>query len=562
MNRNTTVSLIKEFSSGVKNKTLSDMLVAKANEYIAKDLTESEVFSAVLKDIKDLNESLKLDTVSGTIAKFEAFEKSPIISVQTMMRECGLAKSIRSIKEASIYTDPVVKTTVTKIEEALTRLPEFKFLPNFIEALKPFGYDSTVKAAVTEAFEFMQKNSTKLVVLNAIHEMRIVPSNVYANVVSILEQSLIDDLYTADALAMKLSENVNIPIVKTLISNLSLVEGKKNKTFNLGLGNSKVLVESVIAPSVSVNGKALVLLNNVLYSITESDVTFMAQAEKSKSLNEFYTFCQNFVQLGFKHSHTGIKASNLRNIELEMKNEGQDLSLYINKQKVEDTKKINYTSLFIMENGGSRQFLANVFENINFVNSLDFIKLLVAENRSAYVINLNDATFVIENTTAPTITKMTPAQLHKYVLENFNYDIRALYESELTELEQEISGIDKERKELTENIEKLEGSIKTLDESLTKNLTDDDASKVTDLKFVIEKQIIAMKDKFIALEAKKKKLFETETLRGSKTYKINEKVRLKDGRFGEVSGVDTAAGRYMVRTEDGKIAPYTNKDLE
>jgi hypothetical protein len=562
MNRKTTVSLLKEFSSGVNNRTLSDMLVTKANDYIAQNLTESEVFSAVLKDVKDLNSSLKIEKVNETIEKYSKFESSPVVSVQTMMRECGLSRSIRAIKESASYSDPIVKTAITRIEEGLSKVPEFKFIPNFIETLKQFSYDPTIKAAVTEAFEFMQKNSTKLVILNSIYEMKAVPSNAYSSVVSILEQALIDNLYTADALSMKLREQVNIPAVKTLISNLSLMEGKQNKSFNLGLGNTNVMVESVIAPSVTSNGKAIVLLNGTLYTITESEVKFMEQAEKSQSLNEFYAFCQNFVRLGFKPSNGGIKATNLRNIEFEMKNEGSDLSMYLNKQKIEDAKNINYSSLFIMENGGSRQFLASVFENVKYINSMDFIKLLVSESKSAYLVNLSDSVFVIENGSVPTITKMTQPQLHKYVLENFKYDTRALYETELTDLEKEISGIDKERDELTENIEKLEGSIKTLDESLAKNLDEEDAAKVVDLKFVIEKQIIAMKDKYIALEAKKKKLFETHTVSSNKTYKIHEKVRLKDGRFGEVNGVDTHAGRYMIKTEDGKIKPYKHSDIE
>lgn len=562
MNRNTTVSLIKQFKFEVKNQTLSDMLVVKANEHIAKGLTESEVFSAVLKDVRDLNESLKIEALNETIEKFSKFEKAPAMTVQVMMKECGLAKSIRSIKEAQIYADPIIRTTIDKISESLTRIPEFRFIPHFIEALKPFGYDPTVKSAVTEAFEFMQKNSTKLIVLNAIHEMQAVPSKMYSGIVSILEQSLLDNVYTADALSMKLREQLSIPIVKTLITNLSLVEGKINKSFNLGLGNSNVLVEAVIAPCTKIDGGVIILLNGTLFTVSENEVRFASETEKTESVNEFYTFCQNFVRLGFKHTKDSIKASNLRNIEFEMKNEGADLNLYLNKQKIEDSKKINYSSIFLMENGTSRQFLANIFENLNYVNSFDFIKLLVAENKSSFIVNLSKDIFIIENSSNPTITKVNPTQLHKYVLENYKYDIRSLYESELSDLEKEISDIDAEKKELTENIEKLETSIKTLDESLSKNLEADDAAKVTDLKFVIEKQIIAMKNKYIDLESKKKKLFETETFSSNKNYKIHEKVKLKDGRFGEINGVDTHAGRYMIKTEDGKIAPYRSNDIE
>lgn len=562
MNRNTTVGLIKEFGAVVKNQTMSEMLRIKANDYMQQGLSESEVFSAVLKDVKDLNEALKVTALTETIDKYSKFEKSPAVTVNSMMQECGLSRSINAIKESNINTDPIVKTTVLRIEEALKRVPEFKFLPNFIEVLKPFAYDSTIKTAITEAADFMQKNAPRLIVLNSILEMKAVPSNMYNGIVSILEQALLDNNYSVDTLAMQLRERSEIPTVKTLINNLSHVEGRMNGTFSVGVGNANVMVESVIAPTAKIDSGVLVLLNGYLYTVTESDVRFAVETEKTKAVNEFFTFCQNFARLGFKHSRNGIKASGLRNIEFEMKNEGQDLNLYLNKVKVADPKKINYTELFIMENGGSRQFLASVFENLNFVNSLDFIKLMVSEAKSAYLINVGTETFVVENSTNPTITKMNNVQLHKYVLENFKYDIKSLFENDLNETEKQVEAIEKQKNELQENINKLEESIKTLDASLAKNLNEEDATKVVDLKFVIEKQINAFKDQYVSLEAKKKKLFETQTFAMGKNYNIDETVRLKDGRSGKVTGVDKHAGRYMIRTEDGKISPYRSHDLE
>lgn len=562
MNRNTTVSLIKEFQALVKNQTLSEMLRVKANDYMQQNLNESDVFTAVLNDIKDLNATLKVDALSETIDRYSKLEKAPAVTVSRMMQECGLSRSIVAIKESNIITDPVIKTVVSRIEESLKKVPEFKFIPSFIESLKPFAYDASIKKAITEASEFMQQNATKLIVLNSIFEMKSVPSNMYNSIVSILEQALLDNNYSADVISMQLRERVDIPTVKTLINDLSHIEGRATGKFNIGVGNNNVLVESVIVPSTKVGQGVMMLLNGYLYTVTESEVRFANETDKGEAVNEFYTFCQNFVRLGFKHTRDSIKASNLRNIELEMKNEGANLNLYLNKQKVSDTKNINYAELFVMENSGTRQFVSNVFENLSYVNSLDFVKLMVSESKSAYLVNLGTETFIVENSSNPTITKMNNVQLHKYVLESFGYDMKSLFENDLNDVEEKVDAIDKKKESIEDNIKKLEESIKTLNDSLAKNLNEEDANKVIDLKFVIEKQINAFKDQYVALEAEKKKLFETQTITQGKNYNINETVRLKDGRAGKVIGADKHAGRYMVRTEDGKVNPYKSSDLD
>jgi phage shock protein A len=139
--------------------------------------------------------------------------------------------------------------------------------------------------------------------------------------------------------------------------------------------------------------------------------------------------------------------------------------------------------------------------------------------------------------------------------------MKTLLENELDGVDKEIDAIEKQKDQLQENITKLEESIKSLDASLTKNLNEEDAAQVVDQKFVIEKQINAFKDQYVTLEAKKKKLYETQTITMGKNYNIDETVQLKDGRTGKVTGVDKHAGRYMVRTEDGKISPFRSGDF-
>lgn len=562
MKKDLIVNLIKEVNTKVKNRTISNMLVEKANAYHAEGMNEISIFSSVLQDVRGFNESLKNSDVTELIEKYSKFEKAPAITLTRMMNECGLTQSIKRIQGNSIYADPVIRTSVDRLAESIKTGPEFRFIPSFIELLKPFSYDKTIKTAVEEAHSFLQKNSTKLLLLNSIFELKLIPSNMYQKVVAILEQSLLDNAYSADSIKMKLREQLDIPIVKRIVNDLILVESKQTKQFSLGIGSDSTMIESVITPSIKHNGTVIALLNNKFVSISEKEVT-MTDPEifKDEALIEYYNFCLAFSNVGFKPKNESIHAK-LKNIEIEMKNEGQDLALYINKAKVKDLNNINFGGIFLMENTDTRTQVASILNNLKFVTSLDFIKHITNESLGCYIINLEKSIFVLENTAPTSIQKMNGSQLYEFMLKHYNYNISAIVESELTEKDKNVLALEKKKAEITENIKKLESSLNNLDEALLKNLNDDDVDTVKDLRFTIEKKITSLKEEYISIDQQKKKLFETEILKDPKSHSIQEEVKLKDGRFGKIVGVDTAAGRYMVKTEDGKISPMRGTDIQ
>lgn len=563
MNRDLIVNLLKEVNSKAKNKTISEMLLNEANFALGQNKPEAEVFASVLNSVKGLNETLKNDELTEVVEKYSKFESTPVVTLEKMMRNCGLTESINKIKATSIYSDAIIATTVNQITEAIRKFPEFRLIPGFIEALKPFSYDATIKEAIDSAATFLQKNATKLTVLNSIYELSLVPTNMYKNIVSILEQSLLDNTYTVDALKMKLREQIEIPVIKSLINDLTLVEAKVNKVFSLGVGAGATIVESVITPTTKLKDSVIALLNGKLVSIKESEAKVMEDgdvtAEEKEELKEFLSFCTAFNALGFKSTNEGVKAK-LKNIEIELKNEGQELALYINKNKVKDPKAIDYGGIFVMESGNDRKAVSAVLNNIHFVSSLDFIKKVVTESKACHIIKLPTNTFVLENFT---LTKVGATKLHSFLNESYGYNIGLVMEAEIAEEEKEVDDIENKKKEILENIEKLEASMKTLDESLTKNLDSEDSQRVEDLRFVLEKKINSLKDSYIVLEQKKtEKLNESQIIKTSKTYSINEEVKLVDGRSGKIVGVDTAANTYMVKLEDNQIKPMSGRDIQ
>src|SRR5438094_617880 len=118
MKKELIVNLIKEVNSKLKNKTISGMLVEKANSYHTEGLSESEIFQKVLADVKDLNAAVKNAEVAEIVENYKKYELTETATIGKMSSEAGLAKMLAVIKASTAVGDPVVKTTITKLDEA------------------------------------------------------------------------------------------------------------------------------------------------------------------------------------------------------------------------------------------------------------------------------------------------------------------------------------------------------------------------------------------------------------------------------------------------------------
>lgn len=560
MEKSLIVNLIKEVNSAVKNKSLSEMLVSKANSYHQEGLSESEIFAKVLADVSGLNQAIKNTAVTQIVENYNKFKVAEKFTMRNLANEAGLFKLLTGIRASNAFADPVIKTTVTKLEEALAQYPEFRVIPTFIELLKPFSYEPSVKQAIQEAHTYMSKNGTKLILLNSIFEFSIVPSNVYKNTITILEQALLDNEYSVDSLKMKLRESLEVPTIKRMISNLSLVESKANNGFNLGIGSNRTSVDSSILPVIKVNEGIITILNNRFVQISEKETKYLEPKFVFENHGDFYSFVQNFVNLKFTSTNEGIRTK-FRNTEVEFKNEGAGVSTYINKKKIEDLKKVNYSEIFIMENVNSRKSIAHVFENTQYMKSLDFIKKISTPDKSCQTVQVGGKLFILENDNSGQIIEATPAQFVKYLKENYDYDTTPMFDDQIESEGQEIHSIDTQKEHVDGEIKELEHALSDLDSS-TAGVEDEDVlEKAHDLRFAIEKNINSLKEKYIQLENQKKALLEHNIISSTKKYNLDDQVQTIDGRFGKVRGVDGSTSRYMVAFEDGKIRPVQESEL-
>jgi hypothetical protein len=509
-------SLIHELINELKtNETVNQNLMVKM---VADSIQNSsilgmepdQVVDTALSNLGYIAEVTVNENLKEVVAKFKQIAQKPTNRLQNMAKEAGISLKVKALKESALKTDPMFNQTLKNIEKKLEIFPEFRIIGLTIEALNPFSYDHSVNEAMTSLIDYVNQNRAKIEIINSIYEMRQTGAVLYGDLIAALENCLMEELYTADAVKMKLHGKPQMPVTTRLINSLSMVEAREIGAFNIGIGNGDVQVKPVIAPFYKISeSEAIAFIDNRFVKLADEVDPTELPVEELEIYPEFTEICEAFASLGFKDSSKGIIAKG-RTLSLEFEvNEEESLDLKVNGMKVEDLGQVKITDLLVMENLLTRASVTKILNNLDIIVNFGFIKKLVNERLSgdSIVITFGETQFVLEKYgNGRLVKKMQGLEFHNYVMERFNYDISDLYAIELEEREQAIKDIEHNKSSIEENISKLEKSMAELDEAL-KDTGMDDAylTQLNDLKVSIEKNVNALKSRYIELEVSKKK---------------------------------------------------------
>ena len=497
-------------NENLKNSIATTMVLESINNSKLLGVPEAQILENALQVLESLSKEMSNNTMKEVVAKFRKMAEKPTAKLQNMAKEAGLSMKIKALKESSIAQDPMVKQTISKIEANLAQFPEFKVIGFFAESLMPYTYDKAVAEAITDVVKYCDANQAKLEIMNSVYEMRIVGSVTYGEPCAILEESLLENLVTADSLNMKLRNYKNMPIVSKLINRLSMMEAQQTGKFNLGTGSGETVVSPVIAPFYKLSeSEEIIFSDNTFIKISESaEPTTISNEEVLAESQEFYKTCEAFNFLNFKQIGQELSTSGKKlRVSLGI-NEKGNLNLKINGSIVEDVNSINYSELFVMEHINTRHALTTLFNNIDYMVNAEFGKKIVNERlgRESMVINIGENIFVLEkNGNSKTTKKMQGIGFYNYVLENFKYDVSELYSIQLEERAEQIKSFDSEKTTIEENINKLELTINKINDAIAdKSIDSANREKLNELKIAIEKNVNQLKSQYILIDQAKK----------------------------------------------------------
>ena len=509
-------SLIQELTTELKSNTqIKDSIVVKVvlesiNNSVLLGVSSSDVLENALSTLDQLAQATVNENLKEVVAKFKKMAVKPTQRLQNMAKEAGISIKIKALKESAMYGDPTFKYTISKIEEKLAGIPEFRLIGVISEALTPYSYDKNVADTISELAKYVNENRAKLEVINAIFEMRQTSSMIYSESIAELENSLLENSYSSDTLKMKMRGKSTLPIVNRLINTLSMVESKLSGKFNIGLGNGDAKVNSIIAPFCKISeSEAVVFVDNKFIKLTEEESPKQVELSDLAEFPEFVEVCEAFAGLNFQEQDNSI-VTNGRNLQIKFSiNENGNLILLVNNNIVEDLTKMNLSELFVMEHLETRSKLTKIFNSLDTIVNLEFAKKIVNErlDKDSLVFTLGKTLYIFEKLgQTRLIKKMDDLQFHNYVMENFKYDVSELYSIQLEDNEFKLRELEEDKKVIESDLSKLELSISKLEEALTDStLSEEYQTQLSDLKVSIEKNVNSLKNHYIQLDQSKKK---------------------------------------------------------
>lgn len=498
------------------NTTIKDSVIVKLIlEYINNSrvlgVSSDIILSTALTNLESAAVETVNENLKEVVQKFKKLADTPTKRLQNMAKEAGLDLKLKMLKESNVAKDPTFVVSVNNIEKMLTVVPEFRVIGPMFEAIKNYEYDPGVSKVLNDLTQYVTENRAKLEILNAIFEMRQTNSVMYKEAVSILEECLLSGELAADSIKMRMRGKVNMPIINRLVNTLSMVEARTEGKFNLGLGNGEVKVSSVITPFYKISdASAVILLEHAFVRLEENkDPEALTPDLVKTEYPDFYEVCEAFARLGFKERNNEIFCKG-RNLEVAFAvNEAGLLQLKINNRIIDDLTKVDIAEIFMLEQIDSRSNLVKIFNNLDVIVNLEFAKRLVNErlNADSIVFTIGENQLVFEKLgNTRVIKKMQGIAFHSYVMENFNYDVSELYAIQLSERDATVKRLEEEKLSVDEDIKKLEKSITQLEEALSdSSLSSDYKVQLGDLKALIEKNIVKLKNHYVSLNHSKKK---------------------------------------------------------
>lgn len=544
---------------------------------------EEDYLIAVKESLSSVNAYLKSQRIDDIIVKVEeklgtAAGTNVHTKINRMYYEIDMPGALSAIRESQVYAEPVVKKYVdmAMLEMQSNKAPYFKYLPGFLGTLSIFRTNETVNNWVTKFETYINENRKKLMLLETVHYLDGTGNGFYNGVTEKLKPFIVSNEFNSSKIMLEMKQFTTIPVIKELMVALQTQETNETEQFHLGVGDGATKVYNYIGPVLKEENNMMFFIDSSfinLSSIPLEEKNVARELGKTgdlivreltpeyvfESKSEYYQIAKSFEYLGFNVKDRGVNTK-LRNIKVDFNvNEAGNLDLYLNDQHIEDPKKVNFHQMFVLENNYIKNCSTILFNNMDKIYNVEFVKMLVNEQRNAaaIVINVNEEYYVYDfvDSKKRDIYKADGFRLQKFIFEKFGYDVRALFNIQINDVKSKVNSIDEKKREIENAILQLEGSYKEISETMAKpGVKAADIELLKGLSEKIEKEMVTLKNAFILLEDERSTALGQPQTQAPADFKLGDNVMFGENQSGRIVAVptDDKSKDYMIYTAEGR----------
>ena len=520
--------------------------------------------------------------LNGSTAQHLNESAFPDLSTQATKRTSfsfGVLNTVAALKNSSLNELPAGKILLEKYSHLLIDkgISESFIIEGLLNDLKSFSWENSVKPVLENLSTTFDKNRREVEVLKTYETIKNAPGkDLFSDATDQMKNWLTSEKRTSDSLIHGLKRFGFNPMVRNLVSFLSVYENQGSTKFNVGFDNEVCEISNIYSP-VYVNENEVVFYSAGKFLKLNEAEGSIYECEMDEVPAELQDKASILADRDVRVENNRILLS-LGNNKIEISFANESKTIYFDGKEIKEEDlplAVSVSTNNLLENANHKInkaiFVANVSDEIIDLDFGKKIKSRVYEGVEANIFKIGGTIYVQTVNPAMKLNKVYEAnatQAINIVKDFIKYDISESLTEFLEGEEAFLSVMKNDKKEIIKNIDILENELRKLDTVKEQNPLIARSEELTSLEEGIENEIESLKDRWNQINVEIER-FENRAKDVSLNvnedlgYPIDTEVRIKrNGVKGKVIGVDGSSKTYTILFKEGKTGEYFFSDVE
>lgn len=489
----------------------------------------------------------------------------------------GLINTVSALRNSSLNDIPAGKMMLEKYEGLLLHkgISEAFLIEGFINDLRSFNWENSVPAVLENVNNIFENRRREVEVVKTYETIKNAPGkDLFTDATDQMKTWLVSEKKSSDSLVHGLKRFGFNPLVRNLVSFLSLYENKNSNKFNLGLDNTVCEVTNIYSPIMVTESGSIFFSSGKFLKINDSDNS-ITECSSEEISEEFKNKSGILTDRDVIIEGNRI-ALNLGNNKVEIVFENEEKKILFNGKAIKEADlpaAVSVTTNSLLENSNYKSakasFIAKTADEIVDIDFGKKIKSKVYEGVEANIFKYADKIYVQTVNPAMRLNSIYEAnatQAINIVKDFIKYDISESLTEFLQGEEAFLSVMKNDKNEIVKNIGILESELAKIHKVKAENPLIANSSELLSLEESLETELQVLKDKWNQVNVEITR-FETSaksiSVNEEMGYPIDTEVRVKrNGTKGKIVGVDGSSKTYTVLFKEGKTGEYFFSDVE
>jgi hypothetical protein len=490
----------------------------------------------------------------------------------------GLINTVAALKNSSLNDLPAGKMFLNKYDHILVSkgISEAFVFGDFLNDLRSFSWETSVTPVLENLTNTYDSRRREIEVLKTYESMKNAPGReLFSDATDQMKNWLVSENRTTDSLIHGIKRFGFNPMVRNLVSFLSIYENENSGKFNVGFDNNVCEVKNLYSPIYVNENETLFYSSGKFLKINENEGTI--EECQMEEVPEILANQSNIIDDRDVKIDNNKISLNLGNNKVEIVFANESKEIYFDGKKIREEDvpvAVSISTNNLLESSNNRINKAvYIVNNSDEIVDLDFgkkIRSKVYEGVEANIFKTSSKIYVQTVNPAMKLNRIYEAnatQAINIVQDFIKYDISESLTEFLEGEKAFLSVMKNDKNEIVKNIEILENELNKLANAKEANPLLNRSSEFIALEEGIEEELDNLKDRWnqinVEISRFEKYAKEIPSVNEDLGYPIDTEVRIKrNGNKGRVIGVDGNSKTYTILFQEGKTGEYFFSDVE